>query len=63
MKEINFYFNLINNTVVFSDGIICKIDVTKDCFYYKEKEFILESDVEKDLSYFFNKKYIYLENN
>ena len=63
MEEINFYFNWGNNTVVFSDGIICKIDVINECFYYKEKEFILESDVEKDLCYSFYRKYVYLENN
>ncbi|MGL5124752.1 MAG: hypothetical protein ACRC6U_02035 [Fusobacteriaceae bacterium] len=62
MKEIEFYFDFVNNTVIFSDGIISKIDLINECFYYKEKEFILESDIEKDLCYFFNKRYIHLEN-
>ncbi|MGL5125195.1 MAG: hypothetical protein ACRC6U_04325 [Fusobacteriaceae bacterium] len=58
MEEIEFYFNWDKHVVVFNDGTICKIDYDKDCFYYKNKKFILESDVEKDLYYAFNLKYI-----
>ncbi|MGL5357422.1 MAG: hypothetical protein ACRDAQ_12935 [Cetobacterium sp.] len=58
MKEIEFYFDFDNAKVIFSDGNVCDIDVEKDSFMYKENEFILESDVEKDLDYKFSHKYI-----
>lgn len=58
MKEIKFYFDFDNYKVIFDDGNICEIDNEKDSFVYKEVEFTLESDVEKDLSYKFNKRYV-----
>ncbi|MGL5724833.1 hypothetical protein [Cetobacterium sp.] len=58
MQEIEFYFNWDKYEVIFSDGTICKIDYDNECFYYKDKKFTLESDVEKDLCYAFNIKYI-----
>lgn len=58
MKEIKFYFDFDNYKVVFDDGNICDIDSEKDYFIYKGVEFILESDVEKDLCYKFNQRYV-----
>lgn len=58
MKDIEFYFDWDNHQVVFNDGVICDIDEEKESFFYKEKEFALESDVEKDLCYTFNIKYV-----
>lgn len=57
MQEIKFYFDFENYKVIFDDGIICDIDNEKDSFLYKGVEFILESDVEKDLCYNFNQRY------
>lgn len=56
MKEIKFYFD--NYKVIFDDGNIYEIDTEKDSFVYKGIEFTLESDVEIDLCYEFNKKYV-----
>lgn len=58
MKEIEFYFDWDNHKVIFNDGNICDINEEKNSFIYNNIEFTLESDVEKDLSYIFNKKYI-----
>lgn len=58
MKEIKFYFDFDNYKVIFDDGNICDIDNEKDSFVYKGIEFTLESDVEKDLCYKFNERYI-----
>lgn len=58
MKEIEFYFDWDNHMVIFNDGNICNINEEKNFFIYNNVEFTLESDVEKDLSYIFNKKYI-----
>lgn len=58
MKEIKFYFDFDNYKVIFDDGNICDIDSDRDSFMYKGVEFTLESDVEKDLCYEFNKKYV-----
>lgn len=58
MKEIEFYFDWDNHKVIFNDGNICNINEEKNFFIYNNVEFTLESDVEKDLSYIFNKKYI-----
>lgn len=62
MQEIEFYFDWDKYEVIFSDGIISKIDYDNECFYYKDKKLNLESDVEKDLCYYFNKRYINLTN-
>lgn len=61
MKEIKFYFDFDNYKVIFDDGNICDIDSEKDSFVYKEVEFIMESDVEKDLCYKFNERYVNIE--
>ncbi|MEG0236275.1 MAG: hypothetical protein RR523_14280 [Cetobacterium sp.] len=58
MKEIEFYFDWNNHKVIFSNGIICDIDEDKNFFVYKNMEFTLESDVEKDLCYAFNVRYV-----
>lgn len=58
MKEIEFYFDWDNNKVIFNDGTICNIDSETETFYYKDKKFSLESDVEKDLYYTFNMRYV-----
>ncbi|MGL5936781.1 MAG: hypothetical protein ACRCZI_14295 [Cetobacterium sp.] len=58
MQEIKFYFDFENYEVIFDDGNICEIDNEKDSFIYKEIEFTLESDVEKDLCHKFNKRYV-----
>ncbi|MGL5426902.1 MAG: hypothetical protein ACRCYT_00225 [Cetobacterium sp.] len=58
MKEIEFYFDFDNKKVIFNDGNICNIDYEKSSFIYKKNEFILESDVEKDLCNAFNIKYV-----
>lgn len=61
MKEIKFYFE--NSKVIFDDGNICDIDSEKDSFVYKGVEFALESDVEKDLCYKFNERYVDITDN
>lgn len=58
MQEIKFYFDFVNNKVIFDDGNICDIDNEKDSFVYKGVEFTMESDVEKDLCYKFNRRYV-----
>lgn len=58
MQEIEFYFDWDNNKVIFNDGVISDINSDTESFFYNGKEFILESDVEKDLSSAFNIKYI-----
>lgn len=58
MHEIEFYFDWDKYEVIFSDGITCKIDYDNQYFYYKNKKFTLESDIEKDLCYTFNIRYI-----
>lgn len=60
MKEIEFYFDWDNHKVIFNDGIICDINEEKNTFLYKNIEFTLEADVEKDLSHTFNVRYINL---
>lgn len=60
MKEIEFYFDWDNHKVIFNDGIICDINEEKNSFLYKNIEFSLEADVEKDLSHTFNIRYVNL---
>lgn len=62
MKEIEFYFDWDNHKVIFNNGIICEINEEKNSFIYNDIEFTLESDIEKDLSYIFNKKFINITN-
>lgn len=58
MKEVEFYFDWDNHKVIFNDGVICDIDEEKNLFIYKDLEFTLESDVEKDLCTEFDTRYI-----
>lgn len=58
MKEIEFYFDFENGKIFFSDGNKIDIDLEKERFIYKEKEFYLESDVEKDLCNTFDFRYV-----
>lgn len=58
MQEIEFYFDWDNNKVVFNDGTICDIDSEIESFFYRGKKFFLASDVEKDLCYTFNMRYV-----
>lgn len=60
MKEIEFYFDWDNRKVIFNNGIICDINEEKNTFLYKNIEFTLEADVEKDLSHTFNIRYVNL---
>lgn len=60
MKEIEFYFDWDNHKVIFNNGIICDINEEKNTFLYKNIEFTLEADVEKDLSHTFNIRYVNL---
>lgn len=60
MKEIEFYFDWDNYKVIFNDGSICDINEGKNTFLYKNIEFTLEADVEKDLSHTFNIRYVNL---
>ena len=60
MIEIEFYFDWDNHKVIFNDGIICDINEEKNSFLYKNIEFSLEADVEKDLSHTFNIRYVNL---
>lgn len=57
MKEIEFYFDWDKHQVVFNNGVICDINEEKNSFIYNNVEFTLESDVEKDLSFYFNKRF------
>ncbi|MGL4670759.1 hypothetical protein [Cetobacterium sp.] len=58
MQEIEFYFDWDGNKVIFNDGMICDMDFEIESFFYKDKKFFLESDVEKDLCYTFNMRYV-----
>ncbi|WP_432205657.1 hypothetical protein ACQ9ZF_12365 (plasmid) [Cetobacterium somerae] len=60
MKEIEFYFDWDNHKVIFNDGTICDINEEKNSFIYRNTEFTLEADVEKDLSNTFNIRYVNL---
>lgn len=60
MKEIEFYFDWDNHKVIFNDGTICNINEEKNSFIYRNIEFTLEADVEKDLSNTFNIRYVNL---
>ncbi|MGL5982365.1 MAG: hypothetical protein ACRCZR_03470 [Cetobacterium sp.] len=62
MKEIEFYFDFENGKVIFSDGNKVDINFEKESFIYKNIEFILESDVEKDLCNTFNLRYVNIKN-
>ncbi|MGL5367984.1 MAG: hypothetical protein ACRDAG_06720 [Cetobacterium somerae] len=62
MREIEFYFDWDNHKVIFNDGTTCDINEEKNSFVYRNIEFTLESDVEKDLSYTFNKNFINIIN-
>lgn len=62
MREIEFYFDWDNHKVIFNDGTTCDINEEKNSFVYRNIEFTLESDVEKDLSYTFNKNFINITN-
>ncbi|MGL5049170.1 hypothetical protein [Cetobacterium sp.] len=61
MKEIEFYFDFENGKVIFSDGNKVDTNFEKESFIYKGKEFYLESDVEKDLCYTFNIRYVNMD--
>lgn len=58
MQEIEFYFDWNNNKIIFNDGTICDIDSETESFFYRGKKFFLQSDVEKDLCYTFNMRYV-----
>lgn len=58
MQEIEFYFDWNNHKVILNDGTICDIDSETERFFYRDKEFFLESDVEKDLCHTFNIRYV-----
>lgn len=61
MEEIEFYFDWDNHKVIFNDGTICGINEEKNLFIYNNVEFILESDVEKDLCHYFNKRFVQVQ--
>ena len=63
MKFIFENMGELNERVVFEDGTICEVSIDNDgygdaYFMYRGVKFTLESDVEKDLSYTFNQKYV-----
>ncbi len=58
MQEIEFYFDWDKYKVIFNDGTICDIDSETESFFYRGKKFFLASDVEKDLCYTFNMRYV-----
>lgn len=53
---MKFIFDFENERVIFEDGTTCTIE--NDSFNYKGIDFTLESDVEKDLSYTFDEKFV-----
>lgn len=62
MKEITFIFEFDNDIVIFSDDNICKINNLTNIFTYRNIEFTLESDVEKDLQHTFNQRFVNITN-
>lgn len=62
MNEILFYFDFNKNIVNFNDGTICKINNSTNSFLYRNIEFTLESDVEKDLQHTFNQRFVNITN-
>lgn len=62
MKEINFIFDFVNNFVIFNDGTICEINNLTNSFIYRNVEFTLEADVEKDLQHTFNQRFVNITN-
>ncbi|MGL5596249.1 MAG: hypothetical protein ACRDDH_20135 [Cetobacterium sp.] len=62
MNEILFYFDFNKNIVSFNDRTICKINNLTNSFIYRNIEFTLESDVEKDLQNAFNQRFVNITN-
>lgn len=62
MNEILFYFDFNKNIVNFNNDTICKINNLTNSFMYRNIEFILESDVEKDLQHTFNQRFVNITN-
>lgn len=62
MNETLFYFDFNKNIVNFNDGTICEINNLTNSFIYRNIEFTLESDVEKDLQHTFNQRFVNITN-
>ncbi len=62
MNEILFYFDFNKSIVNFNNDTICKINNLTNSFMYRNIEFILESDVEKDLQHTFNQRFVNITN-
>ncbi|MEG1806884.1 MAG: hypothetical protein RR265_01925 [Cetobacterium sp.] len=62
MKEITFIFEFNNDIVIFSDNNICRVNNLTNSFVYRNIEFTLESDVEKDLQHTFNQRFVNITN-
>ncbi|MGL6184670.1 MAG: hypothetical protein ACRC1T_04755 [Clostridium chrysemydis] len=62
MAEILFSFDFDNNLVIFNDGTTCQINNSTNNFLYRNIEFTLESDVEKDLQHTFNQRFVNITN-
>ena len=62
MTEILFSFDFDNNLVIFNDGTTCQINYLANNFIYRNIEFTLESDIEKDLQHTFNQRFVNITN-
>ena len=62
MNEILFYFDFNKSIVNFNNDTICKINNLTNSIMYRNIEFILESDVEKDLQHTFNQRFVNITN-
>ncbi len=62
MNELTFLFDFVNNFIIFSDDTICKINNLTNSFIYRNIEFTLESDIEKDLQHTFNQRFVNVTN-
>lgn len=62
MKEITFIFEFNNDIIIFSDNNICQINNLTNSFIYRNIEFTLESDVEKDLQHTFKQRFVNITN-
>lgn len=62
MAEILFSFDFDNNLVIFNDGTTCQINNLANSFIYRNIEFTLEADVEKDLQHTFNQRFVNITN-
>lgn len=62
MIEILFNFDFEKNLVIFNDGTNSKINNLTNSFIYRNLEFTLESDVEKDLEHTFNQRFVNITN-